>query len=75
MQTNVQIDTKGLRHSPEHGKGQGNYRGVTAENNVCKGHNPGLLQHDIASEARKASVKVGQGFIYELLRAVAPLAI
>nr|XP_037874086.1 inactive dipeptidyl peptidase 10 isoform X2 [Bombyx mori] len=30
MQTNVQIDTKVLKHSPEHGKQKGNYR-VTAE--------------------------------------------
>ncbi|CAG9570566.1 unnamed protein product [Danaus chrysippus] len=37
MQTNVQIDTKALRHSPEHGQQKGNYR-VTAELQVveCK---------------------------------------
>ncbi|OWR46309.1 hypothetical protein KGM_202483 [Danaus plexippus plexippus] len=33
MQTNVQIDTKALRHSPEHGQQKGNYR-VTAESQM-----------------------------------------
>lgn len=35
MQTNVQIDSKNLRHSPEHGKGKGAHR-LTAEVSFTK---------------------------------------